>query len=68
MNGKEFIKRAQAYGKANGLDVRLVKNQGKGGHQRLYVGNHKTVVQTGEIAKGTYYAMLKQLNIPKDKF
>lgn len=46
----------------------MVASRGKGGHQTLYVGDRFTVVQTGEIPKGTFYAMLRQLGIPKEEF
>ena len=68
MNGKEFIKRASKYGKSHGLLVRVEKSRGKGGHQTLHVGEKMTIVQSGEIATGTFHAMLKQLEIPKDGF
>lgn len=68
MNGKEFTRRATKWAKANGLEVRELANRGKGGHRLLYVGDRRTAVQTGEIATGTFHAMLKQLGIPKDEF
>ena len=68
MNGKDFIRRAQKWGKARGVDVRLDASRGKGGHQILSVGDRWTTVQTGELRAGVYFAMLKQLGIAKEEF
>ena len=68
MNGKEFIRRATKWARANSVDVRLEASRGKGGHQLLFLGDRRTTVQTGELKPGTFHAMLKQLNIPKEEF
>lgn len=68
MNGAQFIRQATKWAKANGLDSHIVPSRGKGGHKTIYVGERFTVVQTGEIPKGTFHGMLKQLGVPKEEF
>lgn len=68
MNGKAFIRRATKWAKAHDLAVSLNASRGKGGHQMLTIGSHRTTVQTGELKPGVFAAMLKQLNIPKEEF
>jgi hypothetical protein len=68
MKGAEFIRQARRWAGARELPVKVVASRGKGGHQTLYVGDRLTVVQTGEIPKGTFHAMLRQLGIPKEEF
>jgi len=68
MNGKQFIKRAGQWAKANEMAFLVDASRGKGGHQIVRVGGRWTTVQTGEIKPGTFYAMLKQLGIPKEDF
>ena len=65
MTGKEFIKKVKAPGKANGVEVRLLKNRGKGSHQMLHYGDRKTTVRNpkDELKTGTRNAMRKQLGI-----
>ena len=68
MDGKAFIRRAQAWAKTRGLSAVLDASRGKGGHQRLSIGERWTTVQTGELKPGVFNAMLKQLAIPKEEF
>ena len=68
MNGKEFIRRAQRWGKAHGVEISLDASRGKGGHQLLRRGDRWTTVQPGELKTGVYNAMLKQLGISKEEF
>ena len=68
MNGKEFIRRAQRWAKARGLDTELDPSRGKGDHQLFRVGDRWTTVQTRELKPGVYFAMLKQLGISKEDF
>lgn len=64
MNGKEFIKKVQKLGKKNNIETEVVK-RGKGSHQTLYYGTKFTTVQHGELKKGVFNAMCKQLGIKK---
>lgn len=63
MDGKQFIRRIRKYARKQGLDVRVQSERGKGGHQTLYLGERHTVVQSGEIPKGTLAAMARQLGV-----
>ncbi|WP_420433063.1 type II toxin-antitoxin system HicA family toxin [Hyphobacterium sp.] len=69
MKGKEFIKRAKQWGRANGIGITVEPSRGKGGHQTVRRADGPyTVVKTGEIGKGLLDAMLKQIEIPKKDF
>ena len=68
MNGSEFVRRARRYASKTGLAVRFDTHHGKGSHGMLYLGDRRTVVQRGELKPGTYRAMLRQLDIPKEDF
>ena len=68
MKGKEFIDRAARWARAHDVAWRVEASRGKGGHKLLYVGERRTTVQTGELRDGTFRAMLKQLDIPKEEF
>jgi hypothetical protein len=68
MNGKQFIRRARKWANANGQTLTVHADQGKGGHQKLWIGSTWTTVKTGEIDRPLLAAMLKQLGIPKETF
>jgi hypothetical protein len=68
MNGKQFIRQATKWAKASGAAYSVDASRGKGGHQLLTIGAHRTTVKTGEIGPGLFRAMLAQLNIPKEDF
>ena len=63
MNGKEFIRRVSKLARKNHIPVHLNTERGKGGHQMIYYGDRRTVVKTGEIAKGLLHVMCKDLGI-----
>jgi len=68
MNGKQFIKAARKWARSNGVAFEVEASRGKGGHQISRIGNRWTTVQTGELKPGVFYAMLKQLDIPREEF
>jgi hypothetical protein len=68
MDGKQFIKAARQWARLHGVGFEIEKSRGKGGHQMLRIGSRWTTVQTGELKPGVFYAMLKQLGIPKEEF
>jgi hypothetical protein len=69
MNGKQFTRRARQWANAKGVQFRVDKARGKGGHQIAYLGSTgRTTVKTGEIKPGLLAAMLKQLGIPPEEF
>ena len=67
VTGREFTRRARRYARRHGLSFRFDPSRGKGSHGTVYLGNHQTRVQYGEIASGTFYAMLRQLGIPREE-
>ena len=68
MNGREFVRRARRYARRNRLSFDFDPTRGKGSHSKLTVGNRSTIVQHGEIAPGTFAAMLRQLDISRQEF
>ncbi len=68
MTGVEFIRRASRYAKRTGQDFRLEPGRGKGSHARLWIAWRFTIVKRGELKRGTFLGMLKQLNIRKEDF
>jgi len=68
VNGKQFTKAAKIWANSRGLSFSVEASRGEGGHQILRVGDKWTTVQTGELKRGVFHAMLKQLGIPKEEF
>ena len=68
MNGREFVRRARRYARRNRLAFDFDPTHGKGSHGKLTVGGRSTIVQHGEIARGTFAAMLRQLEIDRQEF
>jgi mRNA interferase HicA len=68
MNGREFVRRARRYARANGLQCRFDPKRGKGSHGRLYIGERVTTVPHGELGRGILSSMLKDLNIDRREF
>ena len=68
MTGLEFIRRARRYARRTGQDYRLEPSRGKGSHARLWIGEHLTTVKRGELPRGAFLGMLKQLKICKEDF
>ena len=68
MDGTEFIRRAKRYARKRGLKYLYDPRHGKGSHGRLHLGKCITTVPRKEIGKGLLAAMLKDLNIDKEKF
>ena len=50
------------------MTFRFDPRHGKGSHGALYVGDHRTTVQLGEIPKGTLTSMLNDLSIDRRDF
>lgn len=68
MNGREFVRRARRYARANGLEFYFDPARGKGSHGRFYMGDRQTIVQHGEIPRPTLLGMLRQLGINAREF
>ena len=68
MNGREFVRRARRYARANGLEWSFDPARGKGSHGRIYVEERYTTVQHGEISPGLLLDMLRDLNIDRRRF
>ena len=68
MNGREFVRRARRYARANGLEWRFEPSRGKGSHGRFWVEERYTTVQYGEISRPMLFAMLRQIGINNREF
>ena len=68
MNGREFVRRARRYARRNRLSFDFDPSRGKGSHGEVHVGEFSTTVQHGEIPTGTFFNMLKDLNINRREF
>ena len=68
MNGIDFIRRDRRHARRTGKKFRFDQRRGKGSHGVLYVGDRRTIVKRVELKPGTFRAMLKQLDIPKEGF
>ena len=68
MNSREFTRRAQRYARRTGQRFYLDTRRGKGSHVTLSIGELDTIVQYGEIPKGTLMSMLKDLGIDRENF
>ena len=68
MSGADFIRRARRHARKTGKAFRFDPRHGKGSHGVLYVGDRRTIIKRGELKPGTFRAMLKQLDIPKEDF
>ena len=68
MNDREFVRRARAYARKTGQEFLLDPRLGKGSHVGVYVGTRVTILPHGEIRPGTFYAMLRDLDIDRKEF
>jgi len=68
MNGREFVRRARRFARANGLEWHFDPAWGKGSHGRFFIGERFTTVQHGEIAMKTLANMLRDLGINRREF
>ena len=62
------MRRARRYARRNDLEWRFDPARGKGSHGTFYLGNLRTAVQHGEIARGTLFAMFRRLGIDAREF
>lgn len=67
MNGMEFLRKLRAHAKERGLPFKVVSNRGKGGHQMVHLGNHKTTIPSPhkELKPGTLHEICKSLGVAK---
>jgi len=65
MKGIELVKRLKALGKSRGVNMKLVKERGKGSHATLYYGDKRAIIPNlkDELKSGTLAAILKQLGL-----
>ncbi|MEW5725522.1 MAG: type II toxin-antitoxin system HicA family toxin [Thermodesulfobacteriota bacterium] len=69
MKGSELLRKLKKHGREVGLDVRYVKERGKGSHGTLYFGKRFAVVPDlkQELKTGTLRAILARLGLtPED--
>jgi len=67
MNGNELLKRLRKLARQRGLQVRLVRERGKGSHGTLYLGKRYTIMKDRkkEIGPGLLAKMLHDLGLDK---
>jgi mRNA interferase HicA len=63
MTKDELLRKLRKLAKARGVECRFDGSIGKGGHGRVWFGDRFTHMPTGELAKGTLHAILKQLGL-----
>jgi predicted RNA binding protein YcfA (HicA-like mRNA interferase family) len=65
VNGNEFLRKLNRLGRDRGVRVRIDKEQGKGSHATVYVGERFTVIKDRrkEIGPGLLHSMLRQLGL-----
>jgi mRNA interferase HicA len=68
MNGREFVRRARRYARANGLDFYFDPAWGKGSHGRVFIEERYTTVPHGEISAGLLRSMQRDLDIDRGRF
>jgi len=68
MKGSEFLKRVRKAAKRKGWSFDWYPDMGKGSHGILIVNAHRTTVRNlkDELKTGTFYGMLKQLQISEE--
>lgn len=68
MNGRQWLRAAQAWARRNSEPFEVDATRGKGGHKVAVSRHGFTVIKSGEISIGLHKAMLKQLRWPTDAF
>lgn len=67
MNGNELLKRLRRLARARNLQLKLVRERGKGSHATLYLGDRYTILKDRkkEIGTGLLLKLLHDLGINK---
>ena len=68
MNGREFVRRVRRYAERNGSEWKFDPAQGKGSQGTFYIEDRQTIVQHGDIPRGTLFSMFRQLGINPREF
>ena len=68
MNGREFVRRARRYARANGQRFQIDHRRGKGSHETVYIGDRHTVIKHSEIGPSLLASMLRDLGIARRDF
>jgi len=67
VNGNELLKRLRRLARARNLQLKLVRERGKGSHATLYLGDRYTILKDRkkEIGTGLLLKLLHDLGINK---
>ncbi len=67
MNGNALLKRLRRLARERNVQLRLVRERGKGSHATLYFGVHLTIMKDRkqEIGPGLLLKMLRDLGLEK---
>ena len=67
MNGNELLKRLRRLARARNLQLKLVRERGKGSHATLYLGARYTILKDRkkEIGPGLLLKLLADLGLKK---
>ena len=66
VNGAEFVRRIRRHARRTRQEFQLDQAGGKGSHEKLYLGDRRTIVKHGEIPKPLPKSMLKQLGVTEE--
>ena len=67
MRGNELLKRLRRIARERGLQLKLVRERGKGSHATLYLGTRLTILKDRkkEIGPGLLLKLLRDLGLRK---
>ena len=67
MNGNELLKRLRRVARNRNLQLKLVRERGKGSHATLYLGTRFTILKdrNKEIGPGLLLKLLRDLGLKK---
>ena len=68
MTGAGLLRKLRRVGRLRGVEVRLVRERGKGSHSTLCFGHRLAVIPSleRELKTGTLHGILKQLGLGRD--
>jgi len=69
MKGNELIKRIKRLAKKKSIECEYRRERGKGSHGTLYYEDRRAIIGNpkDELKKGTFFAVLKQLDIDENE-
>jgi predicted RNA binding protein YcfA (HicA-like mRNA interferase family) len=66
MKREELLKALKKLAKKNGTQYEWDGTHGNGSHGFVIFGDKKTVIPKGELKKGTFHGILKQLDLKEE--